>query len=71
MTATWTPQTKNSSTPTNVSKQYTAYDNGTAYVVGNQVLYLGSLYRCTASTTGNLPTDTNYWANLWANTSKS
>src|SRR5687767_14640731 len=38
------------------------YDNGTPYVVDDVVYHSGSVYIATASTTGNLPTDTNFWA---------
>lgn len=38
-----------------------AYAGGTAYVTGNVVTYLGSAYMAITETTGNLPTDTNYW----------
>lgn len=37
------------------------YDNGTAYVTGDVVKYLGKLYRAKTSTTGNLPTNATYW----------
>ncbi|HOF38701.1 MAG TPA: hypothetical protein PLD73_01410 [Candidatus Hydrogenedentes bacterium] len=38
-----------------------AYDNAQAYVTGNVVYYQGSSYICIADSTGNLPTDTDYW----------
>ena len=38
-----------------------AYDGGTAYVIDDVVSYNGTSYICTASSTGNLPTDTDYW----------
>jgi hypothetical protein len=38
-----------------------AYNNGTAYVKGDNVSYNGSSYVATTSTTGNLPTDTSKW----------
>lgn len=38
-----------------------AYDNATAYSIGESVSYLGSSYVAYAVTTGNLPTDDNYW----------
>lgn len=41
-----------------------AYDAGTTYAAGDIVTYSGGLYRATASTTGNLPTDTNYWEKI-------
>ncbi len=37
------------------------YDNATTYEIGDMVKYQGKLYRATAQTTGNLPTDTNFW----------
>ena len=38
-----------------------AYDNTVTYAIDDQVTYDGKLYRAIAVTTGNLPTDTNYW----------
>ena len=38
-----------------------AYNAGTAYAVDDVVSYNGSSYVCTAASTGNLPTDTNFW----------
>ncbi len=38
-----------------------AYAGGTAYAVDDVVSYSGSSYICTAASTGNLPTDTNFW----------
>ena len=38
-----------------------AYNNATAYVVGDSVSYNGSSYVCILDSTGNLPTDTTYW----------
>ena len=38
------------------------YAGATAYTIGDFVVYVGSSYTCIANTTGNLPTDTNYWA---------
>ena len=38
-----------------------AYAGGTAYAVYDVVSYNGSSYVCTAASTGNLPTDTNFW----------
>lgn len=38
-----------------------AYNNATAYVVGDLASYGGTSYRCTADSTGNLPTDTDFW----------
>ncbi len=37
------------------------YDGATAYAIDDLVTYSGNLYRATAATTGNLPTDTAYW----------
>ena len=45
----------------NARAVFEAYDNATAYIVGNKVSYNGSSYICTANTTGNLPTNTTYW----------
>jgi len=41
-----------------------AYNNSTAYTVGDFVNYNGSSYACRLNTTGNLPTNTTYWALL-------
>lgn len=38
------------------------YSGATAYVIGDFVTYNGSSYTCIANTTGNLPTNTTYWA---------
>jgi len=40
------------------------YVNTTAYTVADIVDYSGSSYACIANTTGNLPTNTTYWALL-------
>ena len=40
------------------------YDNATAYLIDDLVVYNDQLYRATAATTGNLPTDTNFWVLL-------
>ena len=37
------------------------FDNATAYVIGNQVTYNGSTYRCILGGTGYLPTNTTHW----------
>lgn len=37
------------------------YDPAATYAAGDLVKYSGGLYRATAATTGNLPTDTAYW----------
>jgi hypothetical protein len=38
-----------------------AYDNGTTYAIGDVVTYNDAIYRAIDATTGNLPTDTDYW----------
>lgn len=38
-----------------------AYSGATAYVIDDAVSYNGSSYICIQASTGNLPTDTNYW----------
>jgi hypothetical protein len=38
-----------------------AYVAETAYAINDAVSYSGSSYICTAPSTGNLPTDTDYW----------
>jgi len=38
-----------------------AFSNITAYVAGDKVFYLGSIYIAIASTTGNLPTNGSFW----------
>ena len=44
---------------------YNAYDNATAYVVGDRIYYTNrSVYECIEGTTGNLPTDTTYWRKI-------
>lgn len=42
------------------------YDNATAYAIGAEVYYptTGLYYECTDTSTGNLPTDTDYWSAL-------
>jgi hypothetical protein len=40
------------------------YDNSTAYVVGDKVLYNGVIYVATQTGTGNLPTNAAFWAIL-------
>jgi hypothetical protein len=38
------------------------YNGATAYAVGNQVKYTDkAIYQCWVASTGNLPTNTNYW----------
>ena len=50
-----------------------AFDAGTAYVIGDKVLYNGIIYVAIAPGTGNLPTNTTYWSvletNAWVNAS--
>lgn len=45
------------------------YNNGTSYAIGDQVKYIDrAIYQCYVATTGNIPTDTNYWfkiQDLW------
>ena len=41
-----------------------AYDNATAYATNDQVTYNSKLYKASQATTGNLPTNTTYWALL-------
>ena len=49
----------------------TAYNNNVSYEIGNVVMYSDGFYQAIAFTTGNLPTDTDYWeltegaANIW------
>jgi len=40
------------------------YSAITAYTVGDIVDYLGGSYACKVNSTGNLPTNTTYWALL-------
>lgn len=40
------------------------YNNATSYTVGDFVNYNGSSYACIQNSTGNLPTDTTFWALL-------
>lgn len=44
------------------------YDPTLTYAVGQVVKYQGDLYEVTVETTGNLPTDTNYWKLFEENT---
>jgi hypothetical protein len=50
-----------------------AYSNTTTYAVNDFVLYSGTLYVCKAPTTGNLPTNANFWnvveTNSWVTAS--
>jgi len=39
-----------------------AYNNATAYVPGDRVLFSATFYVCIAATTGNDPDDTTYWS---------
>lgn len=41
--------------------RFDIYDNGTAYDEDDAVYDNGSVYRATQATTGNLPTDANFW----------
>lgn len=43
---------------------YPDYDGATTYAANDIVKYDGGLYKATATTTGNLPTDTNYWVKI-------
>ena len=46
-----------------------AYDNGTAYVTGNQVSYQGCFWVCVSNSTGNAPSTTSgYWTLLGTST---
>jgi phage tail sheath protein FI len=49
------------------------YSGTTSYAVNDFVLYNGTIYVCTAPTTGNLPTNTAFWSaietNTWVNVS--
>ena len=44
-----------------------AYVALTDYVVGNRVSYLNGIYECDVDSTGNLPTDTDFWTLIGAN----
>lgn len=44
------------------------YDPNKTYQVGQVVRYQGNLYEVTTETTGNLPTDTNFWQSYGDNT---
>jgi hypothetical protein len=44
------------------------YSGATAYAVGNQVKYTDkAVYQCWVASTGNLPTNTNYWFKIQDN----
>lgn len=49
------------------------YSSATTYAYNDYVLYNGAIYVCKAATTGNLPTNTTYWApietNIWTTAS--
>lgn len=45
---------------------FTAYSGSTPYTAGNVVLYNNIGYIATATTLGNVPTNTTYWTPLWA-----
>lgn len=38
------------------------YNNSTTYTLNDLVIYSGSTYYCIATSTGNVPTNTNYWS---------
>ncbi len=40
------------------------YDNETSYTIGDIVTYQGSSYVCIQNSTGNIPTNTEYWGKL-------
>lgn len=40
------------------------YDNGTTYDIDDVVVYNDAIYRAIQQTTGNLPTDTDYWEKI-------
>lgn len=42
------------------------YSGTTAYIIGNQVIYDGYLYSCTAATTGNAPSGTTASNSWWS-----
>jgi hypothetical protein len=46
---------------------FDAYAAGTAYSVGDKVLYNAVLYVCILASTGNAPTNTTYWSPLETN----
>lgn len=46
---------------------FDSYSSGTAYVVGDKVNYNAVLYVCIQNSTGNVPTNTNYWSPLETN----
>lgn len=48
---------------TNMTNKGT-YASGTTYSVGDVVSYNGSSYQCILTSTGNVPTNTTYWALL-------
>ena len=45
----------------------TPYSSLTAYLVGDKALYNGVIYVCVANSTGNAPTNSNYWKLLETN----
>lgn len=51
--------------PTDFSVDY--FSGAANYVIGDRVLYDGVIYIAIANGTGNLPTDTAYWAELQTN----
>ncbi len=56
---------------TNQAKSYSAYSGATTYAIGDVVIYVNDLYICIAASTGNLPTDTDYWDDYYTNLSKN
>ena len=44
-----------------------SYNGTTSYVIGDKVLYNGTIYVATAAGSGNLPTDVAYWSTLETN----
>jgi len=60
-------------TQTNPNITVDPYSSTTSYTTNDTVLYNGKIYIAIASGTGNVPTDTDYWAlletNAWVNAS--
>lgn len=46
---------------------FDSYASGTTYLPGDRVLYNAVIYVCILATTGNVPTNTTYWAPLETN----
>jgi hypothetical protein len=53
----------------NYTSGYAAYNGATAYVVNDIVSYNSQIYICIQNSTGNLPTDNNYWSMTYVGTS--